>query len=625
MYVRRDRKQSRAGQERTYISLAHNVWETVGDKKRAKPIVFSRLGVEEELDMGTVCSMRSALDRYLLKRFGPEALRQAQAADGAVPTAGGAAERIVAAAEELRPQLAPLRFLLTVEFGLRAIVEPVWEQLGLKEVLQGFAAEHRIRFDFERVIFGMVLNRLVDPLSKLACNDWLKDRAYFPEGRDWHVRQFYQSLDLLHQHAEELDRAIRRGLRLRMKPEELELLLLDTTSSYFESDLDDVERAAVEADWQAHDRGERPEPPLTPRPQVINDPPVRMRGHSKDHRANSPQVVVATVCAKNGVILAHQTFPGNTADPSVTLTMLAEAAKAEPGQPDSRKVVVFDSGMGGEAKAAALDALPAPPDRISAVPLRNNKFGREEVIGRVGRYRQHPTKPNLKLRTVHVPADQSPSGRAELWIATRNHKDRERQHRKIERHVQQVEAVLAKDDRAEGHGQQLQELLAHRTQKGYLTLSKDGTRYLLSQERVRQEKLLAGMHLLRTTLVDRDPVEILDAYQALLTVEENFRIFKGPLKLRPMHHRLGRRIEAHVTLCVLALVVLRELELRTGLNHRKLVELFGPIKATLTEQGQTRFWQRNEWPEQATQVLDALRIDPGPVTWGATRVEPDGS
>ncbi|MDY0063359.1 MAG: hypothetical protein RBU45_26385 [Myxococcota bacterium] len=154
--------------------------------------------------------------------------------------------------------------------------------------------------------------------------------------------------------------------------------------------------------------------------------------------------------------------------------MLAEAAKAEPGQPDSRKVVVCDSGMGGEANLAALDALPAPPDRISAVPLRNNKFGREEVIGRVGRYRQHPTKPNLKLRTVYVPADQSPSGRGSRWIATRNHKDRERQHRKIERHVQQVEAVLAQDDRAEGHGQQLQELLTHRTLKGYLSSARTG-------------------------------------------------------------------------------------------------------------------------------------------------------
>lgn len=90
-----------------------------------------------------------------------------------------------------------------------------------------------------------------------------------------------------------------------------------------------------------------------------------------------------------------------------------------------------------------------------------------------------------------------------------------------------------------------------------------------------------------------------------------------------MHHRLARRISAHVTLCVLALVVLRELELRTGLNHRKLVELFGPVKATLTEQGDTRFWQRNEWSDEAETVLAALDIAPGPRTWGATRVSPD--
>jgi hypothetical protein len=60
MYVRRDRKQSRAGPERTTISLAHNVWETVGDKKRAKPIVFSRLGVEEASTWGrcAACAVR---------------------------------------------------------------------------------------------------------------------------------------------------------------------------------------------------------------------------------------------------------------------------------------------------------------------------------------------------------------------------------------------------------------------------------------------------------------------------------------------------------------------------------------------------------------------------------------
>lgn len=527
---------------------------------------------------------------------------------------------MIAAAAELQPRLAPLRFLTTREYGLRTIVEPVWERLGLKEVLQGFAAQHRIRFDFERIVFGMVLNRLVDPKSKLACNDWLKDRAYFPEGEGWHVRQFYKALDVLQEHDAELDRAIMQGLRSKLPPEELELLLLDTTSVYFESDLDDVERADVQADWDAYDRGLRLEEPLTPRPQVVNDPPLRMRGHSKDHRSSQPQAVVATVCNRDGRILRHQTYAGNTSDQTITVEMLLELTQSDP---ESRKVVVFDSGMGREENLAELDGLKNPPDRICAVPLRNNKFGREQVLRKVGRYRQHPRKPLLKYRVVSVPAEQSPSRRAEMWIATRNHKDAERQQRKIRRHVMRVREVLDKDDRAEGHGQKVRELLAHRTLKRYVTVSNDGAHLIVDPQAVREERLLAGVHLLRTTLVDRDPLEVIDAYQALLHVEDNFRTFKGPLKLRPMHHRLAERIEAHVSVCVLSLVVLRELELRTGLNHRHLIDLFGPVKATLTEQGATRFWQRNEWDEQAVQVLSSLGIDPGPRTWGATRVEPD--
>ncbi|MEQ1486772.1 hypothetical protein, partial [Methyloglobulus sp.] len=66
------------------------------------------------------------------------------------------------------------------------------------------------------------------------------------------------------------------------------------------SDLDDVERASVEADWDAHDAGERPAPPHDPRPQVVNDPPLRMRGHSKDHRPGLVQQVSAAKMQDGG-------------------------------------------------------------------------------------------------------------------------------------------------------------------------------------------------------------------------------------------------------------------------------------------------------------------------------------
>jgi transposase len=174
------------------------------------------------------------------------------------------------------------------------------------------------------------------------------------------------------------------------------------------------------------------------------------------------------------------------------------------------------------------------------------------------------------------------------------------------------------------HGEEVTNLLGHRALKRLVTKADDGT-LVLNQAYLREERLLAGIHVLRTTLVDRDPIEILDAYQALLKVEDNFRTFKGPLRLRPMHHRLAHRIEAHTTMCVLAMIMVRVLEQRTGLSYRQLVEIFCPVKATLTEQGDTQFWQRNEWDSKAEAVLATLGIDPGARAWGAIQVKEHGS
>ena len=50
MFIRRDRKSTRSGEARVYISLAHNVRERLPDgTSRPKPITFARLGREEDL------------------------------------------------------------------------------------------------------------------------------------------------------------------------------------------------------------------------------------------------------------------------------------------------------------------------------------------------------------------------------------------------------------------------------------------------------------------------------------------------------------------------------------------------------------------------------------------------
>lgn len=595
MFIRIDRKRLKDGTERSYVCLAHNVWEEgpVGKPKRAKPIIFAKLGAEEDLDIDMVRSARDAFDRYLQRRLEREGRR---------------AEVVQSAAAEKQPVAGALKVLASREFGLRVIVEAVWKQLGLDVRLSRLARRHEITFDFERVVFAMVLNRLVDPQSKRACNDWLKDFVWFPEGEGWDVQHFYRALDLLEEHEDEILGALQDAVAERLPAEDLKLLLLDTTSSYFETDLDDVERAALaeEGDDDTDDA----------RSGAVNDPPLRMRGFSKDKRPDRPQVVIGMVGTTGGRLLAAKVYPGNRNDQTITTDLLAQVHT----RPGSRVVVAMDAGMGGGPNLAAIDALPGCPDRVSGVPMRSVQFA-EDVLSRPGRWRNHPRKPDFTFRVVDVPADASPSGRAERWIATRNTAQKEQGDRKLRRHLDRVEAVLAKNDSYEDHNLAVCKLLSDPTLKKYVRLSKDGRRVVIDRDRVAREERLAGVKVIRSTLVDLDPVVSLDAYQALLGVEYGFRTLKTPLRLRPMHHRAARRIRAHVLMCGLALACLQELEHRTGRTFADLQRVFGQVQAVRLEQGKTRFWQRGEWSEEALGLLEKLDVPAGPLTWGAERVE----
>lgn len=72
-------------------------------------------------------------------------------------------------------------------------------------------------------------------------------------------------------------------------------------------------------------------------------------------------------------------------------------------------------------------------------------------------------------------------------------------------------------------------------------------------------------------------------------------------------------------MCMLALRVLRSLELRTGRTLRQLRKVFGPHRATQLEGPMARHWQRPPWSEDAADVLSKLEIAEVPTMWG---VEP---
>jgi hypothetical protein len=74
------------------------------------------------------------------------------------------------------------------------------------------------------------------------------------------------------------------------------------------------------------------------------------------------------------------------------------------------------------------------------------------------------------------------------------------------------------------------------------------------QEQIAAEAALDGIYVLRTSVANDElsAPDVVRAYKQLKEVEKAFRTLKGPLELRPIHHRLEDRVRAHVFLCLLS-------------------------------------------------------------------------
>ena len=84
---------------------------------------------------------------------------------------------------------------------------------------------------------------------------------------------------------------------------------------------------------------------------------------------------------------------------------------------------------------------------------------------------------------------------------------------------------------------------------------KDGKAVKLSWELKDEEglqKRFSGRYRLRSSRTDLSDKELWDLYNMLTQVEASFRSLKHELSLRPVYHRLSRRIQGHLFVTVLA-------------------------------------------------------------------------
>ena len=139
------------------------------------------------------------------------------------------------------------------------------------------------------------------------------------------------------------------------------------------------------------------------------------------------------------------------------------------------------------------------------------------------------------------------------------------------------------------------------------------------RDKLREVRRREGRYLLRTNLTSGEPAELWRYYIQLVAVEQAFKELKGDLAVRPIHHQLESRIEAHILIAFLAycLQVTLTQQLRphaSGLTARSVLEKFAAMQMLdvhiPTTDGRELVLTRDTEPERELKLLlERLRLE----------------
>jgi len=481
----------------------------------------------------------------------------------------------------VRVRLSALRLHRPRQWGACWLAGRLWRELQLDRFWADRLAPSRKGTRWDQIVQVLAAYRLIAPGS-----EWRLHREWFGNcamadllGADFglaEAHKLYACHDRLLKHKDALFSHLVERWRDLFNAS-FDVLLYDLTSTYFEINASDLPEGAK-----------------------------RRHGYSRDKRPDCPQLVIALVVTPEGLPLAYEVLPGNTAD-CKTLRMFLEKIEGQYGK--ARRVWVMDRGVPTEAVLEEMRGSDPPVQYLVGTPK-----------GRLNRLEKHLLgKPWREVREGVQVKLLAQDG--ELYVfaqsADRVTKERAMRRRQLKWLWNRLAQIAVMDISRE---ELLMKLGAARSRAPTawrlvdIEIDKTSAAFIFSLDRkkLRIIRRREGRYLLRTNLTDDDPARLWQYYIQLVAVEEAFKNLKGDLAIRPIFHKLERRIEAHIFIaflayCMQVTLTRRLYALAPGLTARSALEKFAAVQMIdvhlPTTDGREIVLTRYTQPEPELQLL----------------------
>lgn len=532
--------------KRVYLQVVENRWEGGRSKQR----VIATLG---------------RLDQ----------LQQTGQLEGMLRSGAKFCQSVLLLAAHQRGETTAMR---TRPIGPAMIFERLWQETGCQQVIGRLLEGRKFEFPVERAIFLTVLHRLFTSGSDRAAEKW-KETIDVGGMEELQLHHLYRAMAWLGEalgedqqdgatpfaprctkdRIEEELFAFRRDLFTS-----LDLVFFDTTSIYFEGD-----------------GGET----------------LGQYGHSKDHRPDLKQMVIAAVLDGEGRPVCCELWPGNTTD---VTTLMPIVDRLRSRFSIGRICIVADRGM---ISAKTIEELESPQRRwqyILGVRMRKQQEVSREVLSRGGRYQTvHPPRTKCKDPSPLKVKEVVVEGRR--YVVCLNEEEARKDAYDREAIVASLREQLKQGDKS---------LVGNRGYRKYLKQSK--AKFEVDEAKIQQEARYDGKWVLRTN-TDLPTAEVALKYKQLWMVEHVFRSSKSILETRPIWHKCDETIRGHVFCSFLALVLRKELDDRLAEHGHKLewadiTRDLMSLQYAEVEQDGKRFLLRSEAQDTCGRVFAAVGV-----------------
>jgi transposase len=283
---------------------------------------------------------------------------------------------------------------------------------------------------------------------------------------------------------------------------------------------------------------------------------LRKTGFSKDGKHQQPQIVLGLLVSKGGYPLAYDIFEGNKFE-GYTMLPIINAFKQK--YKLDKLVIVADAGLLSKENITQLQ-----------------KGNYEYILG--ARIKSESSETKEKIIALNLENGQSAvlikDEHTKLLISysrSRAAKDAYNRERGINKLQQQLKS-----------GKLTKASINNRGYNKFLTLQ-NPVNLSLNKDKIEEDKKWDGLKgYITNTMLDKE--EIIESYKSLWQIEKAFRIAKNDLKIRPIYHRVRRRIEAHICIAFVAYKIYKELERRlkemqSNLTPEKAIDIAKTIYA----------------------------------------------